>query len=788
MIMLLNMLSTIIYYVISTVIMLGVNVIKFILNVITAGMNENIAIALVSVEAGLMILYFTFLPMIIDNKNNEYYLGYKKSDWLIYKNFNKKRNDISFNWKLNVILIILEIMLTKCEAYSIVFILFIVFMVLISKKVIDYTKFITDKNIYDSEIEEYFLNNVKDNKKDIADGIKKHCLKESDSFEKTVKFLLNNLNNKDVKYIFEEIYYLESESSDQRNIFTIYELISTTIENYDKNTVLNFMVRDYDWYKFIKKNITEKNEEVLYRMFLNIYINNLKLYDMNFKPSNNSDTYIRFIVNTQKAIDDANISNQTKEKWFNSILNRLYSRIRNRGNKIDSLIYKDNLEFMKYIIDSKDEHRLNKLYEIFENMHNFREDLIPLVIGIYVYLIYLTDFETDSYISDEERKYYKDVFDKINKYMNFKDIRIYKSLKTPDIINIFNILSNSYINWERMKLYVVKNLTIDTAYEVLYKVFIIYSKLKFFDNLEHTITDKELEPFKYKIKNGKFDSYTEQFILSIAQKLNIPISKDILNKYAENLTKYATKKYKDEPLINDIKYNEQVDKIKELEKSSNVVLKNLEIFKNNNIKTVSKVKSTFDKIIVNNLIEDVIQDEINNPDNIRNIIEYRIYKMFEKKIKNKVDYNYDGKELLYALEQYSNDNYIYLTDEDDHYSKEYMLGKEYINITNKYNVVHTSIYNERIILNKLEIKFNKLDIKLLKLTDEQVEQQLNRFKIEENKYIYTSAKYGFDIEFTKEEMKDYIKKNFSNIKLEYYIELGDYSELDGCMLEYNFNN
>ena len=112
-------------------------------------MNENIATTLIQVEAGLMIIYFTFLPMILSNKNKEYYLGYKVSDWIIYRKYNEKWNNINVNWILNVVFIVLEIICMQYKIYSLVFIVFIAFLILISKKVLEYTKFVTNPNIYD---------------------------------------------------------------------------------------------------------------------------------------------------------------------------------------------------------------------------------------------------------------------------------------------------------------------------------------------------------------------------------------------------------------------------------------------------------------------------------------------------------------------------------------------------------------------------------------------------------------------------------------------------------------
>lgn len=776
---LLDMIYNVIYFITSTVVMTGVSI----LDAIIYGINENIAIALVTVQAGLMLVAFSFLPMILEN-SKEYYLGYKISNWILYKRSSDKLNNLVTNWIFNIVTLIVEIICIPNRWFTLAFLLFIAFIIVTSKKVIKYINFIANPNSYDSEIEQYFLNNVKEKRNELIDSIEKNCYDDIKSFKKTINFLLNNLDNEDVKQIFDEIYYFVINSSNQDNTYKLYELISTKIETLEKGKKLNFVVSDYEWYTFIRSNITEVNENKLFHMFRNIYENNLELYDVN------KHNYTPFLKTTQLAIDDSTLTVQTKRKWLNNISELIHIKIRTRGtnfNNKELFRYRNQIEFIKYIIDSKEKDKLNKLYQLMESMETVKTDLLPIFIGIYVYLIYLTEFEVNGYISDEEREYYKSVLKELVEYMNLKDVRIYDNISTNNIFDIFYALSFSYMNWERMKTFVVKNVTTETAYNILYKIFVIYSKMKFLE-VDSKITEKELEIFRFCIPNGNFEKQLEEKILNISEKLNIPITKDILDQYAKNITKYVTNKYKNETLISNEAYKKQLDLLKTVVESSNTILSKAEIFNNSDFKVKGRLKSEFNNITANNYIEVYLQGYLENPSELQLEIEDRIYKMIAKKIDKKKKYNVKGEELLNTLEEYSDKDYIYLTHEDDEYGKNYMIGEKYNDVLKNYKLIHTLIPYSRIVLNKIELKFNKVDIQLLKLTDSEIEEEIKKYKVDENKYMYNNINYGYDIEFNKEEIKEFVKNNFTKIVVTYFVDFGDFSNIDGCVLEYNFNN
>lgn len=765
----------------------AVDLTKSIIDILSYGLNADIAIALVTIQAGLMILYFTFLPMIVENKSKESYLGFKISDWLLFRKPRKKWNDINKNWVINTCFIILEILCIQYEMYLPVLIIFVFFMIILSIKIINYTSFVTNPDMFDAQIEKYFCKNVNSKKDEIIEKIETNCIEDTKSFTKTINYLLKNINdNKDIREIFNCIYYKVIESSNSNNIYKIYELIAEHIKTLDmKNEKLNLIILDYEWYKFVKSSITEVNENKLFNMFVYIYENNLKQYDIEKR------NYTDFLINTQKAIEDADITKTTKDRWFSRIFNLIALKtefIDIELNSYNIYRYIDVAEFMKYIIDSKDTSKLNKLYELIDSKSNHQIDILPIMISIYIYLIYLTRFENTEYITDDERQYYNQVLEKVNECINLQELRIYNNLSTEKICKIFSIISRFYLSWERMKHYaVIKNIAIEASYNILYKIFVIYSKMRFFDEIEETVYDKELDMFRQMISDNKFSKNYEECILEISSKINIPITENTLDKYAKNISEYANKKYKEEFKIDVDEYNSQIERVEELEEISDEMLKKAEIFNNDDFETRNRIKFKYNQFIHKSELKDTLDYLLKEPEEMKSNLEMKIYNTISKKMENQETYTFKGENLLKKLQEFADnkEEYIYLTDKDDNYGKDYMLGQEYLDLLDKYNVINTSVKDCRIIINKLETKYSGIHIDLAELSEVQIRNEMKKYEVSKDRYLYKDNNFGYEIEFNRKEMKQYIDKYYINLSAEYSVEIGDYTNINGCILTYD---
>ena len=82
-----------------------------------SNLKECICMDLVGFEVSFSTVLFIFLPFIIQDKRNEYYLGYNISEWILYKRKTniflskkkKKISDIAFLFIFCIIIIFISI-------------------------------------------------------------------------------------------------------------------------------------------------------------------------------------------------------------------------------------------------------------------------------------------------------------------------------------------------------------------------------------------------------------------------------------------------------------------------------------------------------------------------------------------------------------------------------------------------------------------------------------------------------------------------------------------------------
>lgn len=320
-------------------------------NIFINNMDNEFCYMLISGEISLIAIYLVFFPLIIENKNKEYYLGYRISDWILYKKKTKKYNDISVIWITSTFIIISSIIFVLQGNFIVVFVEFIIFMIILSTKTIEYIRFISREELYKREIEEDFVEKCSAEKEEITQNMENNILKNNETYVSTINFLLDNIDNQNIKEVFTIIYSYIVNTGNQERTYTLYAFISKFIEknNYD----LNFIIPAWDWYNFLKVNIREANEQKIYQMFSNIFWNDIKQF------SKNSDNYNVILPLTYNAIKlTKEISEDTKNKWIENLID-LIRRIgfyteRHKLCNYNFIQYKIIVDFLKCIIDYKD--------------------------------------------------------------------------------------------------------------------------------------------------------------------------------------------------------------------------------------------------------------------------------------------------------------------------------------------------------------------------------------------------------------------------------------------------
>lgn len=145
-----------------------------------------------------------------------------------------------------------------------------------------------------------------------------------------------------------------------------------------------------------------------------------------------------------------------------------------------------------------------------------------------------------------------------------------------------------------------------------------------------------------------------------------------------------------------------------------------------------------------------------------------------------MNYSTDGIAIYEKLlEKNNNSNQVYMTSKNDSFGREYKIGQEYNDILKNYNVINTTVNNARIIIDNYNA-----NILSVKITTEELneEEQINAMKGYNKDNVYKINYNGYNIEYSKEEMKDYIKNNHIKIHFDFSIAIKLNKKIDGCFL------
>ena len=221
---------------------------------------QDVAFQLIGFEVSLITIYFTMIPLIINNKE-DVYLGYKVSKWILYDRRDKNcflshlfgikiYSAIFLSWTYNVLLIVFSIVLFLRGDFAIVFILFLVFIFLLSRDI--FSNFnLQYADIYKKEIENDFIKRCNaDSKllfKQLIDNERYNIGNYKVDLSNNIDFMLDNYDT--TKNVFDLYYDYLMKKQDIEVIYIVLSKISTKI--HEKNEPLNILINHEDLIYFI---------------------------------------------------------------------------------------------------------------------------------------------------------------------------------------------------------------------------------------------------------------------------------------------------------------------------------------------------------------------------------------------------------------------------------------------------------------------------------------------------------------------------------------------------------
>ncbi len=769
------------YYVIEIYVFL-LNIFMQIINAINNSgfkIDFEISSLLVSFEVTLIAITFALLPFLVQGKNDNF-LGYKKSDWILYKCKNdswiKKMlnkiylestqfNDLMYSWLFNIFIIFFSVFLLIIEQYIMIVALFIVFIICFYNKIKEYLSFITTEK-FKKEVGKDFLKELKKSKNNCIRKIEKLEYENLSEVRDTFKFILDNYENENMKVIFITFINEIIKKNKAEYVYVYFEEISKKFDKLDIEIDINCLIF------FFENIVNDRNyDEIM------ILINNIFIYDrkkvLKCKKNNSvmREIYNSILLNNNIVI--------TKRRILESII-----KIVTTTDQIDS----DNKEnyfgyvydLFRFIIDEKEEIGIEVILGILNDhsekyiitMKNPNNEIYMYVnLCLVSYLYYLSKIEVEPYITKDDNEYYLNLANSIvDKYK--KNAILYDDNLDIDIL--LNYLDNKSTNWEKHnanQFYVtgktpkVSNMIKDIKRTLL----IIFNKSR---NIN--INERTLNEFKFTTKENCIEHQVLDRILKIAEFLTFNLNEQDVDEYIKKIIKYANQIKMIEDDFEKQTNNE--NDISRLNTKLNNNISKLKIFNNTNDFEGENIKgSSFYPCDMN----------LTNIDMIEKIQYMKITCEIEKKIQEIIK-NTNLKELRTTSDEfdtfagYNNQTFLYLSPENDFWIEDDKHGIKYKETINKFrNKAFFDTRNERYILEKYQCKLNKITVSEYNMEGDCLDKQTAKHK--NNDKYYVKDKYGFDIEFTKSEIETYCLKRYKCYKFEYEFKISISNE-GNCMI------
>ena len=263
--------------------------------------------------------------------------------------------------------------------------------------------------------------------------------------------------------------------------------------------------------------------------------------------------------------------------------------------------------------------------------------------------------------------------------------------------------------------------------------------------------------------------------------LQIGIKLNNIDKYIKSLEYYADILYKGQGNYNDEKYLELKKEVEEKNKDLLKRLKRIEIFNNKDIVGEEKI-FTYNIMCKKEDLSFILENHIEKDKDslIQNKIELNIYNYLLQKINKKTNYHTDGI-IVYEklLDKNNNSNQVYITSENDPFGREYKIGQKYNDILKNYKVIHTTVNNARIIIDRYEANLLSVKITVEELNEEEQKDAMKDY-IKGDSYMINYK--GYKIKYSQKEIKDYIKNNHIKIHFEFNVAIKLNENINGCFL------
>ena len=775
--------------IVGVIIMCLYNILNLLFNILNFKFDNNSSMELIGFEVSLVSIYFIFLPFIIQDKKDEFYLGHNVKRWILYDrvkknvftrlfskfNLDNLYSSISISFYISILLIVISVFFQLANLYIFVLLIFFVFILFLANNVITYLE-LTSNETYNSEIESNFVYLVQFDKRKICDMLENTPDYAIVSNRKTIEFILQHYGSVNMREIYELIYKKIMKTRDSNNIFILFSEISKELGRRAKNgEYINIYINPWDVNFLLCSCTNELNVDEIASILHMIIINQIKL---SFKDNNNYNEILS--ISYDGILNNNSLKNETKNRLFDIIFSSInYEILINKDKENDYIRYKYIVNLFKRFIDIRDK---NGIRFMKTNIRDNIDDRNPLYFYIWmtlmIYLFYLIKVEKGPFVDEEEKNYLKQVHSELKKLISDNFISY---VMRVNIDELFDWIKKVSVFWERyfyddFKKSCVKTPMVDKAIIIsMRSLFIVF---KYGINNRNCIGDNDLKAFRFTIEEGKLNSIIQEEIYDFIDFASLEVNDNMILTYINALMDYA--KFNLNKELNSYK---KIDFFKtffnELSKQAYIQLKNLPVF---NRTKMEKTNTFNDEWLLDRQTSfDVLKREYLEHNVLESNVEEKIFELLSKNDFKQICYYYDSEEKIVKKLCSLRKSYYYIRPKFDNLGEDYKFGDRYNDCISKFKIMDTLVNKKRFIVDKYNCELKKITFEINEGPDDIIKDIIKQYKKGRNYYVKDS--YGLELKCSRKEIIDYCKRKYLFCVLSFDIAI-DFDKTKGYEFVY----
>lgn len=775
--------------IVGVIIMCLYNILNLLFNILNFKFDNNSSMELIGFEVSLVSIYFIFLPFIIQDKKDEFYLGHNVKRWILYDrvkknvftrlfskfNLDNLYSSISISFYISILLIVISVFFQLANLYIFVLLIFFVFILFLANNVITYLE-LTSNETYNSEIESNFVYLVQFDKRKICDMLENTPDYAIVSNRKTIEFILQHYGSVNMREIYELIYKKIMKTRDSNNIFILFSEISKELGRRAKNgEYINIYINPWDVNFLLCSCTNELNVDEIASILHMIIINQIKL---SFKDNNNYNEILS--ISYDGILNNNSLKNETKNRLFDIIFSSInYEILINKDKENDYIRYKYIVNLFKRFIDIRDK---NGIRFMKTNIRDNIDDRNPLYFYIWmtlmIYLFYLIKVEKGPFVDEEEKNYLKQVHSELKKLISDNFISY---VMRVNIDELFDWIKKVSVFWERyfyddFKKSCVKTPMVDKAIIIsMRSLFIVF---KYGINNRNCIGDNDLKAFRFTIEEGKLNSIIQEEIYDFIDFASLEVNDNMILTYINALMDYA--KFNLNKELNSYK---KIDFFKtffnELSKQAYIQLKNLPVF---NRTKMEKTNTFNDEWLLDRQTSfDVLKREYLEHNVLESNVEEKIFELLSKNDFKQICYYYDSEEKIVKKLCSLRKSYYYIRPKFDNLGEDYKFGDRYNDCISKFKIMDTLVNKKRFIVDKYNCELKKITFEINEVPDDIIKDIIKQYKKGRNYYVKDS--YGLELKCSRKEIIDYCKRKYLFCVLSFDIAI-DFDKTKGYEFVY----